>query len=105
MIIIPRTVAEFLEKFKKNRFQIYIVGGAVRNLLLNKPITNWDFTTNASPEQILKRFKDAFYNNNYGTVTIPGEKTIFEVTPYRKEGGYKDFRHPEKLSWAPFGSH
>ncbi|PIQ72459.1 hypothetical protein COV86_02920 [Candidatus Roizmanbacteria bacterium CG11_big_fil_rev_8_21_14_0_20_35_14] len=100
MIILPKPVIKFLEKFRKNHFQIYIVGGAVRNLLLNKGVTNWDFTTDATPEQILKLFKDAFYNNTYGTVSIPVGDLIFEVTPFRKEGEYKDFRHPEKITWA-----
>ncbi|MBI5127538.1 HD domain-containing protein [Candidatus Roizmanbacteria bacterium] len=97
---LPEPVLEFLEKFRKNKFQIYIVGGAIRNLLLDKPITNWDFTTNATPEEILKLFKGAFYNNTYGTVSIPIKELIFEVTPFRKEGEYKDFRHPGKVKWA-----
>ena len=97
---LPKLIINFLEKFKKNNFQVYIVGGAVRNLLLKKEITNWDFTTNATPEQVLKLFKDAYYNNTYGTVSIPIGNLIFEVTPFRKEGEYKDFRHPEKLEWA-----
>lgn len=108
MIKLPKEVIEFLEKFKKKNFQVYIVGGAVRNLLLNKKITNWDFTTNAAPEKILKMFPDAFYNNTYGTVSVPIKltanrqslATIFEVTPFRKESRYKDFRHPEKIEWA-----
>lgn len=100
MITLPKPVIKFLEKFRENNFQIYVVGGAVRNLLLNKEITNWDFTTSATPEQILKLFKDAFYNNTYGTVSIPVNDLIFEITPFRKEGEYKDFRHPEKIDWA-----
>ncbi len=102
---LPESVLEFIEKFKKNKFQIYVVGGAVRNLLLDRPITNWDFTTNAVPEEILKLFKDAFYNNTYGTVSVPVGAIhelplLFEVTPFRKEGEYKDFRHPGEIKWA-----
>ena len=100
MFQLPKSVKDFLEKFKKNKFQIYIVGGAVRNLLLDKNITNWDFTTDASPDQIQKLFKDSFYNNTYGTVSIHVDDFIFEVTPFRKEGKYSDFRHPEKVEWA-----
>lgn len=100
MIILPKLVSGFLEKFRKNKFQIYVVGGAVRNLLLGKNVTNWDFTTNATPEQIQKLFKDSFYNNTYGTVSVPNGELIFEVTPFRKEGEYRDFRHPEQIQWA-----
>ncbi len=100
MVTLPKLVSEFLDKFRKNHFQIYVVGGAVRNLFLKKSITNWDFTTSAHPEQILKLFPDAYYNNTYGTVSIPKADMIFEVTPFRREGEYKDFRHPDKVVWA-----
>lgn len=110
MIKLPKKVSGLLNKFKKNKFQIYVVGGAVRDMLLNKKITNWDFTTNATPEQILKMFPDAFYNNVYGTVTVPiknkqssnetMKQFLFEITPFRKESNYSDSRHPEKIEWA-----
>ena len=100
MIKLPKEVVELMKKFKESKFQIYVVGGAVRDTLLNKPVDNWDFTTNATPEQILKMFPDAFYNNVYGTVSIPKDKIIFEVTPFRKESEYTDLRHPEKIEWA-----
>ena len=100
MIKLPKEVIDLMNIFSKNKYQIYVVGGAVRDALLNKPIDNWDFTTNATPEQILKMFPDAFYNNVYGTVSIPKDKIIFEVTPFRKESEYTDLRHPEKIEWA-----
>jgi len=101
MIKLPKEVAELIKTFKKNNFQIFVVGGAVRNALLNKPIDNWDFTTNATPEQIQNLFPDSFYNNIYGTVSIPKEaKIVFEITPFRKESDYTDSRHPENIEWA-----
>ncbi len=100
MLKLPKPVTEFLNKFKKNKYQIYVVGGAVRNLLLNKKVLNWDFTTNATPEEIQKLFPDSFYNNTYGTVSIHVEESIYEVTPFRYEGEYKDNRHPEIVEWA-----
>src|SRR3989339_483181 len=100
MIKLPKEVVELMKKFQKNQFQIYVVGGAVRDALLNKQVDNWDFTTNATPEQIQKLFPDAFYNNIYGTVSIPQDKIIFEITPFRKESDYSDSRHPENIEWA-----
>jgi len=90
--------------FQKNKYQIYLVGGAVRDLLLGRTTENWDFTTDATPEQILKLFPDGYYNNQFGTVGI-GQKVadkdlIFEVTTFRKEANYKDNRHPEDITWA-----
>ncbi len=100
MIKLSKEVTDLMNVFSKNKYHIFVVGGAVRDLLLNKEITNWDFTTNAAPEQILKMFPDAFYNNVYGTVSIPKDKIIFEITPFRKESDYTDLRHPEKIEWA-----
>ena len=73
MITVPNQVKDFLKVFNKNGFQIYIVGGAVRNLLLNKEITNWDFTTNATPKQILKFFPTL-------TITIFMERFLFRCS-------------------------
>ena len=100
MIALPQDIKKFMTVFEKKRFQIYLVGGAVRNLLLKKAITNWDFTTNATPEEMLKLFPDAFYNNIYGTVSISTNSSIFEITPFRKESDYDDNRHPKTIEWA-----
>ena len=102
MLTVPDFITQFIDIFKNAGYQIYVVGGAVRDLLLNKQPTNWDFTTNATPDEILKLFPQAYYNNIYGTVSIPANKelTIFEVTPFRKEEEYQDFRHPQKIEWA-----
>lgn len=85
---------------RKGGFDVYVVGGAVRNLLLDKEISNWDFTTNATPEEIQSLFPDSFYHNTYGTVTVKSGNDLFEITPFRKESNYKDSRHPEKIEWA-----
>ena len=111
MIKLPKEVIELMKKFQENKFQIYVVGGAVRDLLLDPSTSlrtsskkemelDWDFTTNATPEGIQKLFPDSFYNNVYGTVSIPNDKIIFEITPFRKESDYSDSRHPEKIEWA-----
>ncbi len=104
MIKLPEKVIELMNKFQKNQFKIYVVGGALRNLILGKEVKNWDFATDAKPEEIIKLLPQSFYNNKFGTVTffqdINGIKTVFEITTFRKESEYKDFRHPEKISWA-----
>lgn len=105
MIHLPKNVSDFFLIFTNKGFQIYLVGGAIRDLILKKkPVElgeNWDFATNATPEGILKLFPKGIYNNKYGTVLIPFEKSVmFEITPFRKEADYKDLRHPEKIEWA-----
>lgn len=97
-LILPENVLTFMAVFQKHRHLIYVVGGAVRDLLLGKTVTNWDFTTDATPEEILQLFPAGIYNNQYGTVTIP--PLLFEITPFRKEADYTDFRHPQSIVWA-----
>lgn len=97
----PAQVLDILKKFKKAKYEIYIVGGVVRDVLLNKPLYDWDFTTNATPEQILKLFPDGFYDNKFGTVGIKNENgRPYEITTYRTEEKYTDSRHPDKISWG-----
>ncbi len=102
MFTLPPGVIRFMDVFRKNGFHIYAVGGAVRNLLLSKSADNWDFTTDATPEKIQELFPEAYYNNTYGTVSVidKEDKMLYEVTPFRREGDYKDSRHPETVAWA-----
>lgn len=104
---IPAHIVAIQKKFQHAGFLIYIVGGGVRDLLLNKPVKDWDFTTNATPEEILKLFPNGFYDNAFGTVGIPlteltetEHKGVVEVTTFRTERGYTDRRHPEKVTWG-----
>lgn len=164
---LPTEVLFILYLLKKSGYEAYLVGGAVRDLLLNSlkntdiPITDFDFTTNATPEQIQTVFPENFYENEFGTVGITREhlreqivaegfsfektspispqnenllttpekiidqesatkihaslqntkenqeKIIlpyhlppFEITTYRSESEYDDFRHPKQVQWG-----
>lgn len=85
---------------QKAGFECFVVGGAVRDLILGRETKDWDFATNATPEEIIKIFPDSFYDNAYGTVGMLIDGELFEITPFRKEGKYADLRHPEEISWA-----
>ena len=93
-------VLEILKKFEKGGYEAAIVGGAVRDILTGKEAVDWDLTTSAKPEEILRLFPGAFYNNRFGTVGIKIGNKIVEVTTYRKEQGYSDKRHPDKVVWG-----
>lgn len=98
---LPKEVQNLLKKFKEHKFQLFIVGGAVRDLLMSHSVTDWDFTTDATPEEILKIYPAGFYDNKFGTVGIEIKKgEIYEITTMRKEGIYKDSRHPIEVSWT-----
>lgn len=108
---IPDVVLEINNALKEANCAVYLVGGCVRDMLLQKPVKDWDFATSATPEEILKIFPDGFYDNQFGTVGVPveidGEKTslpagrqVVEITTFRTERGYRDRRHPEVVEWG-----
>src|SRR3990167_2840772 len=93
-------VEKILERFAKAGYEIYIVGGSVRDILTSRIVNDWDFTTNATPEEILKLFPEGFYDNKFGTVGLPYDAEIYEITTFRTEQGYTDRRHPDKVVWG-----
>ncbi len=98
---LPPEVIKIFKTFEKEGFELYAVGGSVRDILMGRPTKNWDFTTSAIPEQILKLFPDAFYDNVFGTVGIPMENgEVYEITTFRTERGYSDRRHPDQIIWG-----
>ena len=109
---IPKEVKNILKKLKESRlpagrqgFESYIVGGCVRDFLLEQNPKDWDVTTNAKPEEIQKVFPDSFYENKFLTVTArtgskKPELAEIEITTYRFEAEYSDKRHPDEVKYA-----
>jgi tRNA nucleotidyltransferase (CCA-adding enzyme) len=103
---VPKEVREVSRALSAAKFENYLVGGCVRDLLLGREPKDWDLTTNATPEEIVALFPHTFYENQFGTVGVVNDEAedeklkIVEVTPYRLESGYSDARHPDKVSWG-----
>ncbi len=99
---LPPFVEKIIRAFLKSKYEVYIVGGAVRDILMKREVNDWDFTTNATPQEILALFPDGFYDNKFGTVGIAEENRslVYEITTFRKEIGYTDRRHPDKIIWG-----
>ncbi|PIP91992.1 hypothetical protein COW77_02375, partial [Candidatus Wolfebacteria bacterium CG18_big_fil_WC_8_21_14_2_50_39_7] len=102
---IPREIENIAEKLQKANFQAFLVGGCVRDLIIEREPKDWDIATNAKPDEIQKIFSDSVYENKFGTVGIKtGSKKptleIVEVTTYRLEGKYTDKRHPDEIRSA-----
>ena len=95
-----KNVLNLLKKFENSGYEVAVVGGAVRDILTGREVKEWDLTTSAKPEEILKLFPNAFYNNRFGTVGIKAGEKIVETTTYRKEQSYSDSRHPDKVVWG-----
>lgn len=143
---VPERILSVLKKIEDAGFESYLVGGCVRDLIIDNPLAggpkDWDITTNAKPEDIVSLFEKTIYENKFGTVGVclPNEALlndvlskegvsrettrkeeqnvsretlifdvsretndkyeIIEVTPYRLEAQYSDFRHPDSVSFG-----
>ena len=102
---VPEEVEKVGKSLRDAGFESYLVGGCVRDLIIGKEPKDWDFTTNATPEQIQAVFPESFYENDYGTVGVKTgsedpRMAIVEVTPYRTESGYSNKRHPDKVEFG-----
>lgn len=84
--------------FGKAGFCLYLVGGAVRDHMLGKQSKDLDFATNAKPEQMKEILPNAdFTFAKYGAVSMKEDGYSLTFTTFRKEGGYKDSRHPSSI--------
>lgn len=108
---IPLPVRTILQSLHEAGFEASIVGGCVRDMLLNREPKDWDITTNALPEEIQKLFPDHVYENEFGTVGVKVDRfhkatleqyehDIIEVTTYRTETGYSDRRRPDQVTFV-----
>ncbi len=100
---IPQKVQDIVTKFTENQFSVHLVGGCVRNILMEIPVKDWDLATDATPEQIQELFPTSYYENTFGTVKVPMDeekKEFIEITTYRTESKYEDNRHPTEVSWG-----
>lgn len=100
-MVLPDKVKKLMEKFEAAEAEIYVVGGAVRDMIIGRVINDWDFATNLTPTEMKKIFpKNSFCNNNFGTFSVVMGKDVYEITTYRTEKSYSDSRHPDEVSWG-----
>lgn len=93
----------FLKKFHDQGYQAYGVGGCVRDYLLRRPISDYDVTTNALPQQMKELFREyriIDIGQHYGTIGVFDEGAWFECTTYRRDLEYDDFRHPVSVEFG-----
>ena len=98
---LPDLLIEFGQIFTNAGFKAYLVGGAVRDMLMKVPPHDWDVATNATPQDVIKLFKFVVPTGiEHGTVTVHFKGTEIEVTTFRTEAGYSDGRHPDSINYA-----
>ena len=91
---------KLLKKIEEHGFQAYIVGGFVRDVVMNKESNDVDICTNARPADVRKIFLDACLPNEcYGAVVVMYHKIRFEITTFRKEFTYIDSRRPVEFEF------
>ncbi|BCR21301.1 CCA tRNA nucleotidyltransferase [Borrelia miyamotoi] len=87
--------------FNNHNYEFFLVGGALRDLLLKKIPYDFDFTTNATPEEIMQLFPNNMQTGiKHGTISIIFNKKIFEITTYRIEIDYENKRSPKKIKFT-----
>ena len=92
---------EMIETIKKAGFQAYVVGGAVRDYLLNKEVNDIDIASSATPTQIQEIFDQVIpVGIEHGTVIVRYKHQSFEVTTFRSEQGYSDYRRPDRVTFV-----
>ena len=97
---------EFLKIITDNGYKAYIVGGFVRNYLINLESKDIDITTNATPKEIKKIFKKVEFSkqineeDSYGSTRVNYKNILFEVTTFRMELEYFDNRHPSSIIYV-----
>ena len=99
------SIYEIFDVFKFCGYEIYMVGGAVRDIIRGVIPNDIDFCTNANIGQMIQLFQE---NNityhltgiRYGTITVVINNNTFEITTYRVDGEYTDGRHPSTVRFT-----
>ena len=92
-----------VKKLNNNGYLAYIVGGAVRDMILEKECHDIDITTNAKPDEIEAVFSDcktSFFGKKHGTIGVLFEDAWFEITTFRRDGEYEDNRRPKNVEFT-----
>lgn len=100
---IPSSVNNIIKELNNHGYEGYLVGGCVRDCLLGIKPKDWDICTNATPEDMMKVFKNWNHYDiglKYGTMTLVCDDGNFEVTTYRTDGEYTDNRRPDNVKFV-----
>ena len=96
-----RAAVPVLERINQAGFEVYFVGGCVRDTLLQRPLHDVDLATSAYPQEIKQIFPQTIDTGiEHGTVTVIYQKKAYEITTFRTESGYQDYRRPDKVEFV-----
>lgn len=103
IINIPNAPKQLMKILLDAGYEAYVVGGCVRDFLLNRDPHDWDICTNAFPEQMHDVFRNMHVIDTglqHGTLTVMLDKEAYEITTYQKDGDYSDHRHPDSVEFV-----
>jgi len=98
-----------VQTLRQRGFQAYLVGGCVRDLLLEREAKDWDVVTDATPEQVMRIFPETYaVGAQFGVVLVPvpeasrepAQSSVVEVATFRSDIGYSDGRHPDEVRFS-----
>ena len=99
----PKAVSMVLDRLLGAGYDAYVVGGALRDMLLGREAHDWDVATSALPEETAAVFADLSVIKTglqHGTVTVLVDHEPIEVTTFRIDGDYLDARHPTGVTFT-----
>ena len=100
-ISIPQPASQIIKTLSAHGYEAYVVGGCVRDMLMDITPHDYEITTSASPEIILSLFEKTVPTGiKHGTVTVINSGFAAEVTTYRTDGEYSDHRRPERVTFV-----
>lgn len=102
-IVFPKEVKRIIEKLNNSGFEGFIVGGCVRDCIMNKTPHDWDICTNAKPDEIESCFADhktLDVGKKHGTIGVVISGKLYEITTYRIDGEYLDNRRPKSVEFT-----
>jgi tRNA nucleotidyltransferase (CCA-adding enzyme) len=97
---IPAGVESLLERLWAHGQAAYVVGGSLRDALLGRRPADWDLATDARPDRILAIFPGSTYENRFGTVAVREADDLYEITTFRIDHDYADFRRPHRVEFG-----
>ncbi|MBI3261163.1 CCA tRNA nucleotidyltransferase [Candidatus Berkelbacteria bacterium] len=96
-----KTVLEICRILNKAGHQCFLVGGAVRDILMGRAPKDFDLVTDATPTQVEKLFKKTVsVGKQFGVIVVIEDGKPYEVATFRSEHGYSDARHPDTVGWT-----